>query len=797
MFSRPSNTPGHGANLDLPDAALDTQPSAYEHGIDSAYTEEMPGYGRGRDGQDDYQDGPVHNPQATPNARDTFGVPHTRCAFAGHENIDPYRWPSIQDSDIELLETALPPVPAQATNHGPSLSYTDSWDVIFDQDKERAPNIKWSLSARERILNATQRRPSLDQPGRQDLQRGTSAAINSNQLEQKLSRERSTTTRNPITSQPRSPQRHNTQVRERKAPPIAYNTYAPHVERAVDSARDISPHLTQLGTVGESRSAAGVDTFIRELKDRPVPSRSGSLGSNRGKESLRDYYKNEQPLVSHTVGRKVSYEDSFTDGIRRQGSRKASFEYDRPRQNNDGSRLGNDYSLFPSQPGSSRFQIRSEDPASNRALKDDLQHHQISPPPLLPNLDFGNESANRPNRLRRARPESHQLFDPQFYCNDDPSHHQQGHQTQNYFPTPPDSTVASPAKNGTLHKARSIQFRRVDGTQAEIPHPDDGYSLRESVLYGELQSWAARTIALYKDVEMTCCQCNEANEICNEGHKEGWNIDVFHCYGGRGFDCNHLPCVGCNFTSRTLRRMAIWPRRSDVEHNHHLFADVKWTWLCCCCGTARRTDSARGEQRLRWREKWRCDGCGMDWSERCPTFLIGEEDVDELNRVASSLISREQRGGSSRPIATPLSGHTKDKGKHWLERVEKAVAKGAERFKKVVTGEVNDVNRPATSRSHRHGREHQERTLRRAPTEGVLRRSDGVRLEDIIQARAARASTSPSPSPEQDIQESRQEGHELRRRQSSPVLGTLGGLRKKVTERGPNHGLRKRKGSMF
>jgi hypothetical protein len=66
--------------------------------------------------------------------------------------------------------------------------------------------------------------------------------------------------------------------------------------------------------------------------------------------------------------------------------------------------------------------------------------------------------------------------------------------------------------------------------------------------------------------------------------------------------------------------------------------------------------------------------------------LIGKGDFHELNRVAASLLVEQQRV-EAQPIPPTMNEETRQKGKlTLLERMEKTVVKGAEKFKKIGYG---------------------------------------------------------------------------------------------------------------
>lgn len=316
MFDRFNNLLGYGANSDL--LITSTDPQAYLYGQDLPRAQR----GNSRDGQHAPQNLPPHNvnPGQTQNERETSMVPHTRRAFAQHKHIEPYHRPSIRASDMKPQEGALPPLPTQPTNHAPQLNCNDPWNVIFGKDQ--IPELQRSLSSRDRILTTTQRRPSVSQQDKQARQRDLSPVDKLNEVACKILQD--SPARNFSAPPVRNLQACQTQqpVRETRGPPIAYKTHAMHVERVVDSARDISPYLTRFNCVTESRSVVDVDPLIQSLRDRPWPFRSGSLDETRrnGSISSRDRY---QPLPRE--GRKMSSDEPDGPNTYRQGSRKVSF----------------------------------------------------------------------------------------------------------------------------------------------------------------------------------------------------------------------------------------------------------------------------------------------------------------------------------------------------------------------------------------------------------------------------------------------------------------------------------------
>lgn len=751
MSDRPGNFPGHRAKPDSTNTSSNSR--AYGNGRDSNSGRGMPPQGRPRDGQNGCQEPYTHSAESLENKRESFLVPHTRCVFAEHPNMSPYDWPSMQkdadtyppqtsqrprptqsashDPGTRSLEKNQRPVPTHSTSHGrhgPGLDRTESWDKISNVEKDRGAKLRRNLSAKDKLLAA----------------RGHN-----------VSQERLSPGGNPG-SLPMASSQGCLREREKKGPPIAYNRHAANFEGA--AARNIAPFFSSSGNLRESRNAAGVDTFIQSLKDRPLPD----------KGSLRDDYEYVQPMAP--PGRKTSFESPNNGDLRRHGSRKASFQEERSRNNNRGN-LDNYYSQFSPQTDSYGNQHRRGESAFTRSPEDYRhQQSQISPPMHQLNRNASCESSNPANMLR---PDSHQMFDPQYYRDNGLSHHQQGRQHQGRVLTQPQSNLASATNNGTMQRNKSFHFCRTDRTAAQLPSANP----RESLSYGELQSWPGRTISLYRDVKFICCQCNGHSNICNPGHMEGWDLTPFICWGGQRYACNHIPCSNCDFHAKKLRKMAVWPTRRTLNENTLAFGSVRWTWLCYSCGAVKRTDQPAGSHPLSWNKKWECDGCGKDWNEACPTFLIEDRDVDELSNVAENLLRA--------PPVSRFSPETKKEKRDLGQRVEGVVHKAGTQFKRLVgKTEVREIFRPSTSKSyskhHRFGsfgeifgqRDRSSRKdLRKERTENPLRRVETVDrgfegTRDVPERSPRR--------PEPDVNGGhRQKRREPVRQKSSPQLGTM------------------------
>lgn len=689
-------------------------------------------------------------------------VPHTARTFAEHPNMSPYDWPSMRkDEDPEPPETSDRPAPTRSASHDPRLEpfhHTQAWDRNFDGEKDRE-ELSRNRSSRDK-MTAAQRKPSLDQQ-RNNLGRGD----NSTRRGHNASQDRLSPGTHPGSHMASPSGRLQERERERKGPPVAYNRHAANVEGA--ATKGISPFFNSSGKLRESRSGAGVDTLIQSLKDRPVPK----------KESPRDTYEHEQSIPSLPAGRKVSFESPNNDELRRQRSRKASQQDERLRSNNGGI-LNNSYSLFPPRNDSYGNQHRHEEPALYRSPEDYRhQQSQVSPPIRQPQRNVSFES---PNPSYRARPDSHQMFDPQYHRNNDAMHQQQGRQNQGHGPAHPQSNLTSATRNGTMQRNQSLHHRRADVPTAHSPTAD----LRATANHGEMQQWASRTIALCRDLKLICCQCNEHSQLCNAGHQEGWDLTPFCCYGGSEHTCNHTPCSNCDFHSRKLRRMAVWPTRRTLCENTLVFGSVRWTWLCDMCGAVKRTDQPPGLLPLSWEKKWECDGCGKGWSDRCATFLIDDKNVEELNGVAESLLRA--------PPVNIFSHEIKKEKRDLGKRVEGVVHKAGKELKKLLgKTEVRELIRPATSKSysknHRFGnfgekfghfgeRERFSRKeLRKERTEDPLRMVD--MMEDVPQRTHRRMEPERSPRrPEPEVDRTRRHRQERRgpmRQRSSPQLGTL------------------------
>lgn len=672
-------------------------------------------------------------------------VPHTARTFADHPNMSPYDWPSMQkDDDTELLETSARPVPARSASHASRLEllpHIRPWDRNLDVGQDRAAELTSNLSSRDKPM-AAQRKPSLEHqrnhigPSNNSTRRGYNA-----------SQERSSPGGNSGSSQRTHPQ-DRVQEREKKGPPVAYNRHAANVEGA--ATKDMAPFFNSSGNLRESRSAVGVDTFIQSLKDRPLPERGLS----------RDNYEHEQSMASLLPGRKVSFESTSYDQPRRHGSKNA-FQRDERLRNNHGDKSNNSYSLFPPHNDSYGDQYRHGESTLHRSPEDYRhQQSQVSPPIRQPHRNIGFKS---PKSASSLRPDSHQMFDPQYHRNNEPTL-QQGH-----VPAQEQPNFASANNNGAVQRNRSLHFRRDDVPMANL-HTADA---RAMVSDGEIQG---RTIALYQDLKLICCQCNEHSQLCNPGHIEGWDLTPFCCYGGPGHSCYHIPCSNCGFHSRKLRKMAVWPTRRTITENTLAFGSVRWTWLCYRCGAAKRTDSPPGSHPLSWQKKWECDDCGKDWNDTCPTFLIDDGDVEELNRVAESLL----RVPPVRWISPEIKKDKRDIGK----RMEGVVHKAGKEFKKLLgKTEVTEIVRPSTSRSH--SKHHRFGTFgdkfghfgeREKASRRDLRKVET--MENVAEGSSTprrRVAERSAPRPEPDVdRRPREERREAVRQRSSPQLGTMG-----------------------
>lgn len=740
----------------------------------------MPPQGHGHLG---YQDPHLHRTGSLENNRESFMVPHTARTFAEHPNMSPYDWPSMQkDDESEDPEASGRPAPAHSASHASRLEplhHTQPRDRNLDVRQERAVELTRNPSSREKRVAAQKRNPSLDDQ-RNDLGTGD----NSTRRGYKASQERFSPGGNPGSSQRTNPQ-DRLRERERKGPPIAYHRHATHVEGAATKA--MAPFFNASGNLRESRSAAGVDTFIQSLKDRPVPERRPS----------RDDYEYEESMAALLSGRKVSFDTPNHDELRRHGSRNGCQRNDRLR-NDDGDHLDNPYSLFPPRNDAYGDDYQHGESALYRS-PEDYRHQQfgVSPPTRQPhrNISFDN-----PNPAYGTRPDSHQMFDPQYHRNNERTH---GRHNQSHVLAQPQSNIMQATNNGTIDRNKSLHFRRPDVPKAQ--------------LNGEMQQWAGRTISLYRDLKLTCCQCNEHSQLCNPGHKEGWDLTPFCCYGGPGQTCHHIPCSNCGFHSKKLRKMAVWPTRRTITENTLAFGSVRWTWLCYRCGAVKRTDQPPGTHPLGWQKKWECDGCGKDWNDTCPTFLIEDGDVEELNRVAESLL----RVPPVSQFLPEIKKEKRDIGK----RVEGVVHKAGKGFKKLLgKTEVREIIRPSTSKSH--SKHHRLGTFgerfgqfgeREKPSRKELRKErigDPLRgagtMENVPQRSPRRMEPERSPGwREQDVdRRHRQERREPVRQRSSPQLRTMGdidrnGERDKERKAGrvkmdvPRHTAHKRKNSMF
>ncbi|TID27433.1 hypothetical protein E2P81_ATG00192 [Venturia nashicola] len=711
--NRPSNFPGHRTNPDLRNPSSTSQ--ALEYGHDTNRGREIPLQGLHRDGHLNHQ---VPHPLRTgslDNNRESFMVPHTARTFAEYPGLNPYDWPSMQkDDDTEIPETSGRPMPPHFERYAPRLEplhHAQHGDRNLDMGQDRAVQLTRSAGSRDQMM-ATQRKPSLDKQ-RNDL----GPRDKSTRCGYKASRERFIPGGHPGFSQTMTPQA-RLREREKRGPPVAYTRHAANVDGA--ATKGMAPLFGLSGQLRESRSAVGVDTFIQSLKDKPLPERRPS----------HDNYDREQSMAPLLPGRKLSFDSRDNNELRRHRSRKGSQQSERVRNDNEHS-LDNSYSLFPPRNDSYGNHYRQEESGVCRSPEDYLQHQsQVSPPMRQPRRNVSFESSDPASRLR---PDSHQMFDSQYHRDNERTRHQQGRHNQGHVAAQGTLNVGSSNNNATMEKNKSLHFRRADGpmTQSHQVEP------RANVVSGELQQWAGRTIALYRDLELTCCQCNEHSQIFNPGHKEGWDLTPFCCYGGLGDTCYHVPCSNCGFHSRRLRKMAVWPTRRTITENTLAFGSVRWTWLCYRCGRVKRTDQPPGSHPLSWQKKWECDGCGKDWNDTCPTFLIEDRDVEELNRVAESLLRVPPPAPVSR-FSPEIKKEKRDLGK----RVEGVVHKAGKEFKKLLgKTEVREMVRPSTSKSHsqhhRFGsfgekfghfgeRESSRKDLRRERTGDPLRKAETV-----------------------------------------------------------------------
>lgn len=263
----------------------------------------------------------------------------------------------------------------------------------------------------------------------------------------------------------------------------------------------------------------------------------------------------------------------------------------------------------------------------------------------------------------------------------------------------------------------------------------------------------------------------------------------------------------------------MWPTRRTLDENTLAFGSGRWTWLCYRCGAVKRTDQPAGSHPLSWNKKWECDGCGKDWNEACPTFLIEESDFDELNNVAENPLRA--------PPVYRFSPETKKEKRDLGQRVEGVVHKAGKEFKKLIgKTEVREIIRPSTSKSHsKHHRfgsfgeifgqrdrssrkdlrkERTENPLRRVETvDGVFEGTRDVPERSPRRPEPERSPRRPEPEPEA---ERRRERREPMRQRSSPQLGTMGDMDRnrdrerkavKVKMNVPPTKTHKRKNSMF
>ncbi|QDS67527.1 hypothetical protein FKW77_002338 [Venturia effusa] len=789
MSDRPGHFPGHKANSDFTNSS--SYPRATAHGHDLNRGRELRGTHRLQlDDQTGLQVPQLHGTGFI-DTRESFMVPHTGRVFAEHQGMSPYDWPSINRDDPSPPGPHQQPESNQPTSGGlqlglPPTHQTDYLGHVTGSHQDRAqPELKRNLSAKEKLL-AKQRKPTLDPHSDHRGVRDYSSRRGNNASPEKFS-----LSEKPNSSPMAGPQGRPL-GRVKKGPPVAYNRNAANVEQA--AARGIAPYFSSSGHLRESRTAAGVDTFIQSLKDRPLPA-NGTFPSD---------HEHKQTMLPPSPGRRVSFDTSCEIEPRQFQTRK-----------------------FPSQEEGSRNDDEGDLNFSNpiSTPQSDLygSRHQYGSPAMRPPIC--NASFESPNPAYRSRPDSYQMFDPQYHRNNGLPHRQQGRPSQGYIPVQPQSNLTEAINNGTMQRNRSIHFNRGPGSMPSLPTTD----LRATVSYNELQKWAEKTISLYRDVRMICCQCNAHSELCNDGHKEGRDLRPFTCWGNQGHTCCHIPCSDCYFHSKGLKRMAAWPTRRTLDENTLVFGSVRWTWLCYRCGTAKRTDHPSGSHPLSWEKKWQCNGCGKDWNDSCPTFLMEERDVDELNRAAERLL----RAPVVRQFFPEAQKERRDLGK----RVEGVVHKAGKEFKKLLEKtEVQELIRPSTShrpstsrshsRVHRFGhfgerfghpveREKSSRKDSRKITLGRAETMDRVPQRSPRRSQLERSPRDPKlnrpkrPEPEGERSQ-RHERREAMRQRSSPQLGAMGDVDRKRggeiaedrrTRREkmdvPKHTAHKRKNSMF